>query len=261
MSRKKRVRLDQRVLEVGLAPDISKARALIMAGKVRVGTERLDKPGSPVEADTVPEAIGDERFVGRGAYKMLGALSAFGVTVAGRVCCDVGASTGGFTQVLLQNGAERVYAIDVGYGELAWSLRTDPRVVVMERTNARHLESLPEQVSLAVIDVSFISLKAILPAVRKWLTSDGEILALVKPQFEAPKDLVPPGGVILDPAIHESILLSVLEWCRKEGIALGGLTRSPITGGDGNVEFLAHLVPGGVSAVSVEEAVRKCVEV
>ncbi len=156
-------------------------------------------------------------YVSRGGFKLAGALQAFGLDVTGRTCVDVGACTGGFTDVLLQNGAARVYAIDVGYGQLDWKLRQDPRVVVMERTNARYLESLPEAVSFVSIDVSFISLKLILPAVKKWITPDADIVALIKPQFEAGRKQVGKGGIVKDPAVHGQVLTDLLTWSQENG--------------------------------------------
>jgi len=170
----------------------------------------------------------------------------------------VGASTGGFTDCLLQRGAARVYAIDVGYGQLAWKLRQDDRVVVMERTNARHLKSLPEPVDLATIDVSFISLKLILPAVYGWLRPGGQIVALIKPQFEARREQVAPGGVVLDPAVHRAVLDDLVSWAEGQGWGLQGLIRSPITGPAGNVEFLAHWSPGAADPAASQALVRAC---
>jgi 23S rRNA (cytidine1920-2'-O)/16S rRNA (cytidine1409-2'-O)-methyltransferase len=183
--------------------------------------------------------------VGRGGFKLAGALRELEIGVNGRVCADVGACTGGFTDVLLQNGAARVYALDVGYGQLDWKLRNDERVVVMERTNARYVEELAEPVSFVCIDVSFISLKLILPAVQKWLTAEADIVALIKPQFEAGRKQVGKGGIVKDTAVHREVLLDVLNWAQENGLAVAGLTKSSIEGADGNVEFLVWLRNGG----------------
>ena len=199
-------------------------------------------------------------YVGRGGFKLAGALTRFGLAVNGRTCADVGACTGGFTDVLLQQGAARVYAIDVGYGQLDWKLRQDKRVVVMERTNARYLEALPETVSFVCIDVSFISLRLILPAVQQWLTSEADVVALIKPQFEAGPDQVGKGGIVKDTAVHQQVLQEILTWSREHGFVPRGLMRSPVTGTDGNVEFLVWLRLGkgaGVGETAVQEALKE----
>jgi 23S rRNA (cytidine1920-2'-O)/16S rRNA (cytidine1409-2'-O)-methyltransferase len=236
-----KVRLDVLLTQRGLVDSRSKAQALIMAGQVQVNKQVVTKVATPtpVDADITVEA--GLPFVSRGGLKLAAALDTFAVDPAGRVCADVGASTGGFTDVLLQRGAVRVYAIDVGYGQLAWKLRQDDRVVVMERTNARHLESLPEPVGLAAIDASFISLRLLLPAVMKWLTSPAVVIALVKPQFEAQKSQVGKGGVVRDPQIHREVLQKSAAYARQVGLNVLGLTTSPITGPAGNHEFLMQL--------------------
>jgi 23S rRNA (cytidine1920-2'-O)/16S rRNA (cytidine1409-2'-O)-methyltransferase len=198
-----------------------------------------------VARDARIEVAAPLAYVSRGGTKLAGALNAFGLDVAGRVCADVGACTGGFTDVLLQRGAARVYAIDVGQGQLDWKLRQDERVVVMERTNARYLESLAEPIDLAVIDVSFISLKLVLPAVRQWLAAGGEVVALIKPQFEAGPEAVGKGGVVRDPAVHRAVLVDLLGWATAAEWRVSGLIRSSIQGADGNVEFLVWLRPDG----------------
>ncbi len=191
-------RLDLLMLERELAPSREKARAMIMAGEVTVDGKQIDKAGTRVPVEAEIKVKTKPRFVSRGGDKLAGALAAFPIAVSGRTCADVGASTGGFTDCLLQNGAAKVYAIDVGYGQIAYTLRTDPRVVVMERTNVRYVESLPEQVSLAVMDASFISLKLLLPAVKGWLTPQADVIPLIKPQFEAGQADVGKGGVVRD---------------------------------------------------------------
>ena len=233
-------RLDVLVVEQGLAENRTRAQALIMAGRVRCGDHVFAKPGDSVDEATpltvdLPETV----YVGRGGEKLAYALDRFGLDLSGLVALDVGASTGGFTDVLLRRGARRVYAVDVGYGDLAWTLRQDPRVVVMERTNIRYLESLPEQPGLATIDVSFISLDKVLPAVWRLLASDGRVVALVKPQFEAGRGAVGKGGVVRDPATHRAVLERVLAFAAAGGWHALGLVASPVLGRAGNREFLA----------------------
>jgi 23S rRNA (cytidine1920-2'-O)/16S rRNA (cytidine1409-2'-O)-methyltransferase len=233
--------LIQRLLDDGLAPDKDTAGKWILAGLVRVNGERGDKAGMPVPDDAVVEAVQSREFVGRGAYKLEAALKAFSISVAGAVCADVGACTGGFTEVLLRAHAGKVYAIDVGYGDLDWKIRSDPRVVVMERTNARHVESLGEPVSVVSIDVSFISLTKILPAVTLWLGPQADIVALVKPQFEAEQSEVGKGGVVVESAVHDRVIQEVAECARALGLRQMGLKVSPILGMEGNKEFLLWL--------------------
>jgi len=232
-------RLDILLVERGLAESRARAQAYIMEGRVRAGDRVYSKPGEAVD-ETAPLTLEqpETSYVGRGGEKLAHALDRFGLDPAGLVALDVGASTGGFTDVLLRRGAARVYAVDVGYGELAWSLREDPRVVVMERTNIRYLERLPEQPALAVIDVSFISLDKVLPAVWRLLASDGRVVALIKPQFEAGRGLVGKGGVVRDPATHRLVLERALAYADAAGWRLGGLVSSPILGRAGNREFL-----------------------
>ena len=248
-----KVRLDVLLVERGLAESRAKAQALIMAGQVRVADQVALKPATAVAADSVLTVDSGPRFVSRGGEKLDAVLEAFEINVTGLTCADVGASTGGFTDCLLQRGAAKVYAIDVGKGILHWKLRNDPRVVVMEETNARYIESLSEQVSLVTVDASFISLKILLPVVKKWLTplelppfsaKMGGIIALIKPQFEAGKKDVSRGdGVIRDPEIHKQVLLDVLGFAQKEGFQIQGLIKSPLLGPKGNAEFLAWLDP------------------
>jgi 23S rRNA (cytidine1920-2'-O)/16S rRNA (cytidine1409-2'-O)-methyltransferase len=251
-----KVRLDVLLLERGLADSRAKAQALIMAGQVRVDDQVVLKPAAAVGAQARVDLARGPRFVSRGGEKLEAALTALEIPVAGRVCADLGASTGGFTDCLLQHGAARVYAIDVGKGILDWRLRNDPRVIVMEETNARHLESLPEPVSLVTIDASFISLRILLPVAKKWLAAapspplsmeeECNIIALIKPQFEAGKKDVARGqGVIRDREIHRQVLLDVLDFARGEGLDVLGLIKSPLLGPKGNAEFLARLAPGG----------------
>jgi 23S rRNA (cytidine1920-2'-O)/16S rRNA (cytidine1409-2'-O)-methyltransferase len=251
-----KTRLDVLLVERGLAESRAKAQALIMAGQVRVAGQVTLKPATAVQADAALTVDSGPRFVSRGGEKLEAALAAFSVEVTGLVCADVGASTGGFTDCLLQRGASKVYAIDVGKGILHWKLRNDPRIVVMEATNARFVESLPEPVALVTVDASFISLKILLPVVKKWLPpsprrpspagrgdrSEGEIIALIKPQFEAGKRDVSRGdGVIRDPEIHKQVLLDILSFAQKEGFQIRGLIKSPLLGPKGNTEFLVWL--------------------
>ena len=254
----KKKRLDVLLVEQGLAESHNQAQRLIMAGEVRMGDRVLDKPGMKISV-TAEIAIREKMpFVSRGGAKLQAALDAFGVPLANIVAADVGASTGGFTDCLLQHGAARVYAIDVGRGQLAWKLRTDARVVVMERTNARYLTVLPEPVDLATIDVSFISLRLVLPAVMGWLKPAGHIIPLIKPQFEAGRQQIGKGGVVRDKAVHRQALRDVLRWATDHGLYLRGLIRSPITGPAGNIEFLAHLTTNPGQDREIETAIAHC---
>jgi len=248
----RKTRLDALLVERGLAESRSQAQRLIMAGQVRVAGQVALKPGQRVAADAPIEVARPPRFVSRGGEKLAAALEAFPIAVAGRVCADVGASTGGFTDCLLQHGAARVYALDVGKGQLHWKLRRDPRVVVMEGTNARYVARLPEPVSLVTIDVSFISLRVILPVVHGWFpeplrpSGRGDVVALIKPQFEAGRREAARGrGVIRDPAVHRRVLQDILGFAQTHGYGVRGLIRSPIRGPKGNVEFLAWLTVDG----------------
>ncbi len=234
-------RLDTLLHARGLAESREKARALIMAGEVLVDGVRVDKAGTRVAIEAEIRVKAGPRFVSRGGDKLDAALEAFGINVAMSVCADVGASTGGFTDCLLQRGARRVYAIDVGYGQLAYVLRQDTRVIVMERTNARNLPKLPESVDLVTIDASFISLRHLLPVVKQWLAEGGQIIPLIKPQFEAGKRDVGKGGVVRDPQIHARILSEVFAFAQSLNLSVCGLIRSPLIGPAGNVEFLAWL--------------------
>lgn len=247
-------RLDKVMVDRGLVATRTKARGLIMAGEVKVNGERVDKPGTAVADSATIELLTPMPYVGRGGYKLAAALEQFGLAVTERVCADVGACTGGFTDVLLQQGAAKVYAMDVGYGQLDWGLRQDERVVVMERTNARYVESLAETVRFVCIDVSFISLKIILPAVEKWLGEAADVVALIKPQFEAGKKQVGKGGVVRETAVHRSVLLDVLGWAEEHGWQTQGLMRSPVEGSDGNIEFLVWLQRGSSRQPAAEWA-------
>jgi 23S rRNA (cytidine1920-2'-O)/16S rRNA (cytidine1409-2'-O)-methyltransferase len=234
-------RLDVLLVERGLAPSREMAQRFIQAGEVRVNGNLMEKPGMQVSDAVALEVKAAPPFASRGGEKLEGAFLAFPLDVNETICADVGASTGGFTDCLLQHGAARVYAIDVGYGQLVPRLREDPRVVVIERTNARYLETLAEPVSFVSIDASFISLKLLLPVVKDWMLPVGEVVALVKPQFEAgPKD-VGKGGVVKEPEVHARVLRDVLGAAQEMGYVVRGIIRSPLTGPKGNVEFLAWL--------------------
>ncbi|MBN1149001.1 MAG: TlyA family RNA methyltransferase [Anaerolineales bacterium] len=242
-----KIRLDVLLVERGLVESRSLAQRLVMAGQVRVDGELALKPSVSVSPTARLEVEQGPPFVSRGGEKLAAALRAFDLRVAGLACADVGASTGGFTDCLLQNGAARVYAIDVGKGILHWKLRQDPRVVVMENTNARHVARLPEPVGLATIDASFISLKILLPVVKGWFAGGGEagggdVIALIKPQFEAGRaEVARGGGVIRNPEVHRQVLQETLEFAERQGYELRGLLRSPLLGPKGNVEFLTWL--------------------
>lgn len=253
-------RLDVLLVDKELAPSREKARAMIMAGEVSVGGKVVDKPGTRVETAAEIIVRARPRFVSRGGDKLAGALDAFPIEVAGRVCADVGASTGGFTDCLLQYGAAKVYAIDVGYGQIAYTLRQDERVVVMERTNVRYLETLPETVSLISMDASFISLRLLLPTIKHWLTAHADVIPLIKPQFEAGIHDVGKGGVVRDPQVHARVLEEVLTFAQAQGFTVRGLIRSPLIGPAGNVEFLAWLGWGEtVTESNIEDMIEKII--
>jgi 23S rRNA (cytidine1920-2'-O)/16S rRNA (cytidine1409-2'-O)-methyltransferase len=244
MWRMDKVRLDVLLVERGLVPSREKGRRLIMAGQVRVAGEMFHKPSQQVPTNAEVTIEARQRYVSRGGFKLEAALDRFPIDVAGCIAADVGASTGGFTDCLLQCGVDRVYAIDVGYGQIAWKLRNDPRVTVMERTNARYLTSLPEPIDLVTIDASFISLKLLLPAVGGWLNDAGQVIVLIKPQFEAGRSQVRKGGVVRDPAVHRQVLSDLIAWAEGSGWGVAGLIPSPLVGPAGNVEYLAHLTLG-----------------
>lgn len=237
-------RLDQVMLEQGLAPTREKARGMIMAGEVLVNGVQIEKPGTAILPGAQITVKARPRFVSRGGDKLAAALDAFAIDVQGLVCADVGASTGGFTDCLLQAGASKVYAIDVGYGQMAYSLRQDSRVVMMERTNARYVEKLPEAVGFVCIDASFISLRLLLPAVKGWLTDNAVVIPLIKPQFEAGQGDVGKGGVVRERHVHVRVLQEVLSFAQHSGFHVDNLIRSPLLGPAGNIEFLAYLVWG-----------------
>jgi len=236
-------RLDIELFERGLVESRSLAQRLVMEGKVRVNAQMVIKPSQKVKPEDELTIEAEPRFVSRGGEKLLGAMDAFQIKPEGWICADVGASTGGFTDCLLQFGASKVYAIDVGYGILHWKMRQDPRVVCMERTNARYVEILPETVQLVTIDASFISLEILLPVVKKWFGSaGGTVVALIKPQFEAGQKEVSKGeGVISDPKIHQQVIKKVTEYALAIGYEQAGFITSPLKGPKGNIEFLIWL--------------------
>ncbi len=238
-------RLDQTLVQRGLAGELEQAKRLVMAGRVRVDGTVAVKPGQTVAGSSVIEVEEPSRYVSRGGDKLAAALHHFPVEVEGSVCADVGASTGGFTDCLLQHGAQRVYAIDAGRGQLDWRLRKDERVVVMERTNARHLRELPEPVAIATADVSFISLKVLLPVIAGWLLEGGDAIVLVKPQFEAEPAEVEPGGVVRSLDVHRRIIEEIAERARASELAPNGLLPSPLLGPKGNKEYLLWTSKGG----------------
>ena len=237
-------RLDALLVSRGLAADKEQAQRLIMAGLVLVNDTPATKSGHQIPIDAAIRLKKRSQFVSRGAHKLKAALDAFDIDPTGLICADLGASTGGFTDLLLQRGAARVYAVDVGYGQLHWRLRNDPRVIVMERTNARYLDHLPEPAQLITIDASFISLRLLLPAAKRLLAQNGQIIALIKPQFEASREDVGQGGVVRDADVHRQVLRDMAAWAAAHDFGPRGLTPSPITGPKGNREFLLWLRPG-----------------
>ena len=241
-------RLDVALVARGLAETRAKAQASIMSGIVYVNGQKVDKAGTPVAADAALEGRGHTlRYVSRGGLKLEKAMAAFPITLTDCICADIGASTGGFTDCMLQNGAAKVYAVDVGYGQLDWKLRSDARVVCLERTNARYLsaEQIPETLDFASIDVSFISLKLIFPALYALLREGGEVACLIKPQFEAGREKVGKKGVVRDPAVHLEVLEHFLDHAKENNFTVLGITYSPIRGPEGNIEYLGYLKKGG----------------
>ena len=251
---KDKLRVDQLLVDRGLAESRSLAQRLVMAGQVRVEGQMVHKPSSLVSPSASVEVERGPRYVSRAGEKLEGALIEFSIDPNQRICADVGSSTGGFTDCLLQHGAAKIYAIDVGKGQLHWKLRQDERIVIWEDTNARYLDELPEPVSLATIDVSFISVRHILPQTAQWLDAEGEIVVLIKPQFEAGPEQVGKGGIVKDEAVHMQVIQATLEAASEADLGAQALMRSPVLGAKGNREFLAHLRPmrGGRS---VEELI------
>lgn len=256
-----KIRLDTLLVESGLCESREKAKTYIMSGLVYLDGQKAEKPGMQIDPLS-SVSIKDEgsRYVSRGAYKLLKALKTFSLMPEGKACLDCGASTGGFTEVLLEGGARKVYAVDVGYGQLAWKLRKDPRVCVKERTNARYLkkEDFPDEIELAVMDLSFISLELVLPAVKEIISDGADVVCLIKPQFEAGREFVSKKGVVRDPEVHEQVIFKFLHFAAELGLMPTGLTYSPVKGPAGNIEFLARLTKreGGSAHISIDEVVR-----
>ena len=254
-------RLDVLMVEKGLEQSRERAKALIMSGIVYVGGQKAESPGQSYPEDSEIEVRGKKLpFVSRGGLKLQKAIEYFGIDPKDKVVMDIGASTGGFTDCLLQHGAKKVYAVDVGYGQLAWSIRTDPRVVCMERCNIRYVtpEQIGEPLDMAVTDVSFISLKLVLPVAKSLMHGNGAAVALIKPQFEAGKEKVGKKGVVRDPKVHQEVIQEILDFSKGIGFGIKGLTFSPIKGPEGNIEFLVYLSCRGESGeFSAEDVVRQ----
>lgn len=253
-------RLDVLLIERELAETRQRAQALILAGDVQVNGNVVSKSGTPVADDANVVIRAPLKYVSRGGLKLEGALDAFSVDPREKICADIGASTGGFSDCLLQRGAARVYAIDVGYGQLAWKIRNDPRVVAMDRVNIRHLDTLLEPIDLVVIDVSFISLLLVFPVAKRLLKSNGELVALVKPQFEAGREQVGKGGIVRDTRVHRAVIEKIARYANENNWRVRGTCRSPITGADGNVEFFAHLsVDCAKPGVDIEKEIERVI--
>ena len=246
-----KIRLDQLVFDKGYAESREKAKAIIMSGEVFINNQRADKPGMQVDENTeIDVRIKELPFVSRGGYKLDKALKVFtDIDVKNKICIDCGASTGGFTDVLLKNGASKVYSVDVGYGQLAWKLRNDPRVVNLERTNLRYISEdiIPEKLDIAVCDVSFISIKLIMPSVINLLKDNADVVCLIKPQFEAGREQVGKKGVVRDISVHKSVVNDILNFMPEVGFSIISLDYSPIKGPEGNIEYLLHMKKGGES--------------
>lgn len=237
-------RLDVLVFEKGFAESREKAKAIIMAGQVYVNNQKADKCGVSYDEDLPLEVRGDtQKYVSRGGYKLEKAMNSFPITLVDKVTMDIGASTGGFTDCMLQNGAKKVYSVDVGYGQLAWKLRNDERVVNLERTNMRYVtnEQVPDKIDFFSVDVSFISLKLILPVARELLSENGEGVCLIKPQFEAGRENVGKNGVVRDQNVHVDVVNTIVDFCLANGFCVLGLDFSPIKGPQGNIEYLIHI--------------------
>lgn len=259
-----KIRLDVYMAENGLAPSREKAKAIIMAGQVYIDNQKCDKAGTTLDPDSEKVEVRGEtlKYVSRGGLKLEKAMNVFPITLSGKTTMDIGASTGGFTDCMLQNGAAKVFAVDVGYGQLAWKLRNDERVTNMERTNIRYVE--PEQIGVKIdfasIDVSFISLKLVLPVVYKLLSDSGEVTALIKPQFEAGRTQVGKKGVVRDINVHYEVVENTLAIAREIGFITAGLTFSPIKGPEGNIEYLAYLRKSGENHEISKEEIKAVVD-
>lgn len=254
-------RLDRLLVERGFFPSREKARRIILAGEVYLERKRIDKPGTTVESNSRIEVKRRSPYVSRGGEKLARALKEFGIDIRGKIALDAGASTGGFTDCLLKQGAKKVYAVDVGYGQLAWRLRKDPRVVTIERRNIRYLtkEELAEPIELVTLDLSFISLTKVLEAVSNLLSPGGEVITLIKPQFEAGREKVGRGGVVRDQKIHREVIFKVLEKAREIGLKTRGLTSSPLRGPAGNIEYFVYLSKEGKEIADIPEKIREVI--
>lgn len=261
-SKQAKSRLDVLLVNKGLFPTREKARAAIMAGQVLVNNQRIDKPGKNVDIDVPIKVLGRQKYVSRGGLKLEKALNSFGINLEGRIVLDVGASTGGFTDCALQNGAKKVYAVDVGYGQLDWSLRNNPKVVVMDRTNIRYLEidKFDEIPNFATVDVSFISLTLVFPRVNILTTADASGVALIKPQFEAGREKVGKKGVVHDPAVHVDTIRKVTGTAINLGWGILGLDYSPIKGPEGNIEYLLYFAKNAPVISNLENIIRNVVK-
>ncbi len=249
----KKIRLDSAVFERGFAPSREKAKALIMAGLVYVNNQKIDKAGTEIKEDDFVEVRGNTlKYVSRGGLKLEKALDSFPILLKGKICMDVGASTGGFTDCMLMNGALKVYSIDVGYGQLAWKLRCDERVINLEKTNFRYVteEQIKDKIDFSSVDVSFISLKHILPNLHRFLADDGQAVCLIKPQFEAGRDKVGKKGVVRDIDVHKEVVDAVFSLALQNGFSVEGLQFSPIKGPEGNIEYLIYLIKSDLPRVN-----------
>lgn len=258
-----KIRLDVALVEQGLAQSRERAKALIMAGIVFIDEEKCDKAGQMIPIDANLQVRGNDlKYVSRGGLKLEKAMQLWGFALDQLICMDIGASTGGFSDCMLQNGASKVYAIDVGYGQLAWSLRTDERVVNLERTNVRYIteEQVPDRIDFASIDVSFISLCLVLPVLYRFLQDDGRVVCLVKPQFEAGREKVGKKGVVRDPAVHREVCQKIYDFCTNNGLCVQGMTFSPIKGPEGNIEYLFYLSKSDVEQRLDESKIQEMVD-
>ncbi|MCD8181377.1 MAG: TlyA family RNA methyltransferase [Firmicutes bacterium] len=258
-----KIRLDALLVKNGLAQSRERAKAVIMAGQVYIDNQKCDKAGQPVDESAAVEVRGETlKYVSRGGLKLEKAMSEFPISLEGKTAMDIGASTGGFTDCMLQNGARRVFAVDVGYGQFAWKLRQDERVVNMERTNIRYVtpEDIGEEIDFASIDVSFISLRLVLPVAKNLLSADGEIVALIKPQFEAGREQVGKKGVVKDIRIHIEVIKKVLDFARSIDLYVAGLSYSPIKGPEGNIEYLAYLKKKECPDTVTDDFIREIAE-
>lgn len=258
-----KIRLDNLIVQKGITESREKAKALIMEGKIFIDNQKCDKAGMMVDPEKKVELRGETlKYVSRGGLKLEKAMQEFPIELNNKICMDIGASTGGFTDCMLQNGASKVFAVDVGYGQFAWKLRNDPRVVNMERTNIRHVieEQIGEKLDFASIDVSFISLRLVLPVAKTLLKENGEIVALIKPQFEAGREQVGKKGVVKDPAVHLNVVKSVAEFADEIGFSVHGISFSPIKGPEGNIEYLIYLKNNSNENMIGEEDIKKIIE-